>query len=102
VLEQLGRTGLGKKEAVLRLVRIVSLQIVSGEVDAYDGAKKIWNAQRNSGFSISDFCHKIDASIYAADEYEERPADREFFKQAIIRVASRWLEDTADGTDREE
>ena len=97
-LEQLDRTDLGKEEAVRKFTRIVSRQIVSGEVDAYVGAGKIWTAQVNSDLSVGDF-PDLHPFIYAASEYEDRPADREFFKQAIITAANRWLvRDTGDGS----
>ena len=35
--------------------------------------------------------HDVDAFIYAASEYEDRPEDCEFFKRAIRKEARRWV-----------
>jgi len=98
-LQQLGRTNLGKKEAIRKFTRIVSRQIVNGEIDPYVGARKIWNTQIHSDLYV-DEVPDLHPFIYAAGEYEDRPADREFFKQAIITAANRWLaKDTGDAKD---
>ena len=88
VLQQLGKANISKEQAMRQLARIVSQQIVDGSIDAYAGAKKLSDATIRA--SLLDF-HEVDPFIYAASEYEDRPADRQFFEEEILKEAKRWL-----------
>jgi len=91
VLKYLGRGNLTKNDAACLYTQFISSQILRGDVEPYVGAKKIWEAALKT--SDANF-HNVDAFIYAASEYEDRPSDREFFNQEIQNEAKRWVTTT--------
>ena len=86
-LDELGRTKLSKETALRFYVRLISEQIVSGEISPEKGARYIWTASVRA--NIQGF-HEADPFIYAASEIESRPEDYEFFSTEIIKEARRW------------
>ena len=69
-------------------VQLVSRRILTKEIGAYDGARKIWEASLRAG---KDDAKIADPFVYAASEMEERPTDRQFFVRAIESEARRQL-----------
>jgi hypothetical protein len=83
-LAELGSPPLSDAAAVMRLAREISQAIIAGTTAPYDGAKEIWALTlRAPGERFPD----LDAFIYAASEWEERPEDRQFFDEAIVAAA---------------
>ena len=73
-----------RRDAVLRLAREAAEQILRGELSPYGGSKRIWELTLLvSGEVIAE----LDPFIYAASEWEERPADRRFFEGSIMKAA---------------
>lgn len=86
-LRSVGHGSMSETEAALIYARCVSREILQEEIGPYEGAKKIWSVAikvRREGF------HDLDPFVYAASEYEDRPAERRFFEQAIVEEAGRW------------
>lgn len=81
---ELGFRELTKEEALIAISADICEQITSGEVRPYDGAKCIW---RTVVGSEAPHHHELDPFIYAASELESRPADKEFFENAIREEA---------------
>ncbi len=77
-------------DAAKRLAREVAEQIVRGECPEYEGAKQIWSLCDRAGRALAG--HDLDPFIYAASEWEDRPADRRLFEKAIRAEAVRLLE----------
>jgi hypothetical protein len=75
-------------DAVMYLARETARDIVTGAVAPYSGAKKIWDLARRAP---TDHRHELDPFIYAASEWEDRPADRISFEQGIIEEARRLI-----------
>lgn len=69
-------------------VKIAS-SIIAGNIAPYDGSRLIWQASINA--SITGF-HELDGFIYAASEMEDRPLDKDFFEQAILKEAKNLLD----------
>lgn len=65
----------------------IALRITSGETSPHEGARRIWAAAQ-----LLPDVHEYDPFIYAASEYEDRPADRSLFEAAIRDAARRLLE----------
>jgi hypothetical protein len=86
-LVELGRPAFTKREAMLKYTKIMSNRIVQGEISAYEGANSIWKATLKLDFIM----HELDAFIYAASEYEDRPESRDLFNSEIIKEALRWI-----------
>lgn len=87
VLRELACPVLTKESAAVTYAVCVARLIVSSEVRPYEGAKALSRASlavRDSAF------HDLDPFVYAVDEYNERPADRSFFEQAIMAEAHKW------------
>jgi len=89
-LRELGRPAMSRKDAILRYTRLVSIEILRGEIAPYDGAKKIWHAT----IGLDSPLHEVDTFIYAASEYEDRFEDQDFFALEIIKEARRWISET--------
>jgi hypothetical protein len=87
-LLSLGRGRLTKTNAVQIYARAIAAEILNGEITPYSGARKIWDAT----LKIADpTVPDLDPFIYAASEHEERPNDREFFNQEILKCARELL-----------
>lgn len=84
----LGMQPIPKMEALRVYTRWMSRRILAQEITPYDGASLIASAalQVDEGRT-----HEVDPFIYAADEYEDRPEDRDFFAKAILEEAGRWV-----------
>jgi hypothetical protein len=76
-------------DAATWLIRDLASRIVAGTLDAYEGARIIWMISLVEAVGSPLETHPF---IYTASEYEDRPEDRQFFKQAIIDAARRLLE----------
>jgi hypothetical protein len=87
VLNEIGYEGMAKAEALRAYATAISASIVKSEIAPFEGAKKIWQATLHVG--LTSF-HDLDAFIYAASEWEDRPQDRSMFEKAIIEEAVRW------------
>lgn len=72
------------REEVRSFVDDIATEILRGAVTPYQGARRIWAAAQ----LVPDE-HMYDPFIYAASEYEDRPGDRQFFEEAILREARR-------------
>ena len=84
-LRDVGLRKPSRREATLHLARKVAEQIVRRELSPYQGSKRIWELTLLiSGEVITE----LDPFIYAASEWEERPADRPFFEDAIRQAAA--------------
>ncbi|MGK2883383.1 MAG: hypothetical protein ACSLE8_01165 [Rhodococcus sp. (in: high G+C Gram-positive bacteria)] len=69
-------------DCVASFVSDMAGKICSGEVAPYEGARLIWKASL-----LTPSGHDYDPFVYAASEYEDRPADRGFFEAAILDEA---------------
>ena len=72
-----------KREAAQRLACEAGQSILDGAVTPYEGARSIWKLSVLSDENIPE----LDPFEYAASEWEDRPADRTFFENAIVDVA---------------
>jgi hypothetical protein len=88
-LSSVGRGAMSKREAMRVYTRDVSKQISQGHIEPYAGARDIWDVSLI--LNDTEF-HEVDAFIYAASEYEDRPSDRSSFEKEIVKEASRWVE----------
>jgi hypothetical protein len=86
-VHELGLTVPDKPTAALRYAICVSRLILSNEVAPYEAAMALWDASLAVGDSSF---HELDAFIYAASEYVDRPSDRALFDSAIVAAAQRW------------
>lgn len=88
VLFEIGRTPLSKREAALRYTGLISKEIILGKISPYNGAKQIWRAS----IGLEEPLHEVDTFVYAASEFEDRPDDRDFFADEIVKEARRWAD----------
>jgi hypothetical protein len=72
------------RAAALRLAMKIAQKMVTGEISAYEGSRQIWALSRRVKSESMD---DLDPFIYAASEWEDRPADRVFFEDAMLRAA---------------
>lgn len=86
-LIELGYELLDKTRAVDLIVRMVSEEIVTDSKRAVEGARLIWKATVSGGREG----HEYDSFVYAASEWEDRPADRSRLEKAIVEEAKRWV-----------
>jgi len=89
ILVEAGGGNMLKIEALKYYAKQIATQILSSEISPQQGVRLIWTATINA--KEKDF-HELDAFIYAASEMDDRPADKEFFEQAILEEAKRWCE----------
>jgi hypothetical protein len=75
------------REAVLRLARETAKRILSGETGPREGAQRIWDVSLRLP---DEHLPQFDTFIYAASEWQSRPADREKFADGV-KAASRDL-----------
>ncbi len=68
------------------LAKCLALQILDRTLDPIDGARKMAEIARAVGGGFSE----LDAFIYAESEAEDRPDDRQFFHEEIIKAARVW------------
>ena len=73
-----------EREAAILVSTEIAGRIVQGTVPPYDGAKDIWSIAR--GLSPADL-PELDAFVYAASEWEDRPRDRNRFAAGIVAAA---------------
>ena len=86
VLEELGIVRPSMRDAALLLARETAREIVSGTVEPYEGAKRIWELARSAP---DESLSELDPFIYAASEWEDRPEDRGHFERGILAEARR-------------
>lgn len=73
-----------KRDAVRRLAQEIATEILGGMVTAYVGAKQIWDLT----LRVPDVeFPELDAFVYAASEWEDRPEDRPSFEDGIVAAA---------------
>ena len=89
-LRELARGNLSKRLAAMKYALFISSEIVSGHIEPYRGARKIWEATLR--VQEDDF-HDLDPFIYAASEYDSRPEDRDYFLSEIIKEATRLIQE---------
>jgi hypothetical protein len=76
----------GRRQAAVEYARCVAQLVLTGDVTPGDGARLIWRAS----LAVQDRSfHDLDPFVYAASEYDERPADRALFDAAIMQAARR-------------
>ena len=71
------------REAAILLATEAARRITQGTLPPYEGAKEIWHIVTSSGEHLPE----LDAFIYAADEWEERPKARKHFEAGIVAAA---------------
>jgi hypothetical protein len=76
-------------DSVLSLAREAAAEIIRGVVAPYPGAKYIWTLVRRVP---TEHISELDPFIYAASEWEDRPDDRAFFDEGIVREAQTLLD----------
>jgi len=74
----------GRRDAVMHLTREIAKEILAGTMDAYVGAKQIWEITLRA--TDEDF-PELDTFVYAASEWENRPKDRKIFTEGIVAAA---------------
>jgi hypothetical protein len=62
--------------------------ILDGSVDPYLGARFLDELSHNPRMAG---IHDLDPFTYAADEYEDLPEDRGYFRREIMAEAARWV-----------
>ena len=76
----------------------ISNSIITAEISPKKGANLIWQSIRNArsihNFDEFEEFYDLDGFIYAADEMDDRPEDKDFFEKAIIVEAKCWIEKT--------
>jgi hypothetical protein len=82
-----------RRDAARHLAKVMSSDIVNGVVDPIEAARDLAAIAREVGAGF----HELDPFVYAWSEGEGRPRDREFFRQAIVAEAARWV-DTGKGS----
>jgi hypothetical protein len=71
--------------AARHLARRLSRMILQEKLDPFEGARQLAEISR----TVVGF-HDLDPFVYADSEAEDRPEDREFFREAIVAEARRW------------
>jgi hypothetical protein len=86
-LEECGWTIPDKRLAALQYASCVSRLILARTIAPHEGADAIWRAS----IAVDDTTfHDLDLFVYATSEFEDRPADRPLFENAILQEAARW------------
>ena len=88
-LRELGIESPTPREAAMLVATEIALRITKGIVSPYDGAKEIW---RISVGMHPEQLPELDAFIYAASEWEDRPKHREVFSAGIVSAAHNLVE----------
>lgn len=96
VLDELAVDVPPRADAARFLAVKVSSEILTGTLDPFEGARRLGLVSRVAGPTFRDF----DAFIYAESEAEDRPSDREFFAEAIIEEARKWVNRNSQPIDR--
>jgi hypothetical protein len=86
-LEEDGEPIPDKRSAALRYASCVSRSILARTITPYDGARAIW---RVSTVVDDASFHDLDPFVYAFSELEDRPADKQFFENVILKEAAQW------------
>lgn len=84
-LEELNISVPSDRDAVLVLTRQIALGILDGTTNPYAGARRIWDLSLR--VAPQQQLPELDTFIYAASEWESRPADRNIFVQGILAGA---------------
>ena len=84
VLSELDVEMPGRRDAVMHLAREIAKEILAGTMEAYLGAKEIWEITLRA--TDEDF-PELDTFVYAASEWEDRPEDRKVFAEGIVAAA---------------
>jgi hypothetical protein len=78
-----------RRDAVKQLARATAADVVDERVSPYEGAKYIWKLT----LLLADgHMPELDPFIYAASEWEDRPADRSAFDSAIVQEAKELID----------
>lgn len=85
---ELGISVPDKRKAIMRLAREMARDIVSGTTRAYDGAMAIWDLALRAP---TENLPELDAFVYAASEWEDRPEHRAVFEEGIKAAARELL-----------
>jgi hypothetical protein len=85
--KEVGVTIRDRREAANHLARRLSERILKGQLEAFDGTRKL--AEISRAVESADF-HDLDAFVYVDSEAEDRPQDKAFFLEAILSEARRW------------
>ena len=73
-----------QREAAIVVATDIAARIVGGAVPPYQGAKAIWGVARSVW---PEDLPELDAFVYAASEWDERPRDRKRFDAGIVAAA---------------
>ena len=76
-----------RPDAAKHLARRLSERILRGELDAFDGARRL--AEISLAVESANF-HDLDVFVYADSEAEDRPEDQALFLETILSEAHRW------------
>ncbi len=80
----------GKCEAGMRVAKGIAKQIVSGEIESYEGARKIW-------VDVWEECRELDeltVFVGLTSGYEDEPEHRKEYIEDIIREAKTLISDS--------
>lgn len=69
------------------LARAISSSMIQGDVDPFEGAFEL----SKISWKVGNGFHELDPFVHASSEAKDRPADREFFRKAILDEAARWV-----------
>jgi hypothetical protein len=83
-LAELGLTVPSAREAVMMLSRELANGILTGAIPPYLGAKQIWELALQAP---EEDISQLDTFVYAASEWEERPAHRNILAEGIVAAA---------------
>jgi hypothetical protein len=72
-----------KRDAVVLLAREIALSIIRGDVDPYKGAQEVWQLTLLADEGVPE----LDSFVYAASEWNERPADHDVFEEGVVAAA---------------
>jgi hypothetical protein len=85
ILRENNPSDLSTIDALRLYADLISRTIIEGRIAAIAGARLIWAAVRQAGI---DGFHDLDPFVYAASEAQDRPADEEFFADAVRKEAT--------------
>jgi hypothetical protein len=89
-LAKMGVEAPSPSEAARHMAKAISAEILDKRVDPFEAARYLALISRAARSGGSEF-HELDPFVYVDGEAEGRPADHEFFREAIANEASRWV-----------
>lgn len=87
-LTELGVAVPSKRSAIVRLSRAIAQEILSGNVAADVGSRKIWDLTLSEP---NERIAELDTFVYAASEWNERPEDHVIFERGVMDAAGQLV-----------